>query len=325
MALRDASKSLAEVLAELQDPVNPLRSATLPHLSGLDTAEAKRAQVALASAPFERRRAVLRRMVEMAEDNVDLDFTPIFRLSLEDEDEEVRESALWGLWECDERSLIGPLIRLLSQDPEVRVRAAAAQSLGRFAMLAQRGKLHPYDIRRTNEALLNALQGEEESVEVRRRALEATAPFDSEEVRELITEAYESENESMRASALHAMGRTGNIFWLPLVLEEMASPLAEIRYEAAGAAGEIGVEDAVPHLVRLLQDEDPEVQEAAIYALGVIGGSTAQRSLRRCLESQDPRIREAASAALGELESWEQFPSSMARSGVELTEEDTDL
>ena len=48
----------------------------------------------------------MQRLIEMAEDNLDADFNSLFRLSLKDEDAEVRAKAIEGLWESDDRSLV---------------------------------------------------------------------------------------------------------------------------------------------------------------------------------------------------------------------------
>ena len=56
-------------------------------------------------------------------------------------DPEVREKAIEGLWEDEDRLLISTLCDLTKDDPSPKVRAAAAMALGKFAILAQDGKL----------------------------------------------------------------------------------------------------------------------------------------------------------------------------------------
>jgi HEAT repeat protein len=93
----------------------------------------------------------------------------------------------------------------------------------------------------------------------------------------------------MQASALFAMGRSQDGYWLDLLLGELASAEAELRFESARACGQLGDEDAVPELATLADDEDQEVRNAAFTALGQIGGRAAIRLLGQ--------FREAAEAA----------------------------
>ena len=52
-------------------------------------------------------------MVELAEDNPELDFSAVFKLCLKEQDEEVLENAMEGLWEHEDRSVINGLINVL--------------------------------------------------------------------------------------------------------------------------------------------------------------------------------------------------------------------
>ena len=48
----------------------------------------------------------MKRLVELCEDNLELDFSAIFKLCLDgDDDENVRKTATLGLWDCDDSSL----------------------------------------------------------------------------------------------------------------------------------------------------------------------------------------------------------------------------
>lgn len=290
---------VVKVIDEISDDTMPISSAHLTQLSDLDSNLAGVVCEALATIDFERRRQVLQKLVDLTEEDLELNFDPIFRKSMEDEDEEVREKAINGLWECEERSLIEPLLYRLKHDGDERVRAAAAQSLGRFSMLAELGKLLERDARRVEQGLLEMLESEDEdSFEVRRRAIEALAPINSEHVRAIILQSYESVSEKVRASALYAMGQNGDSNWIPYILEEMESMEPEIRYEAVGAAGRLGDESLIPALARMGNDDNPEVQSAVVTALGAISGPTAERVLRRFLQHADDRMKELALDAL---------------------------
>lgn len=293
---------IEEIITHLVATDKLLLNTELAELSGLNAAELRLLEELWAEINTERRRQIVRRLVELAEDNLELNFDVIFKSCLNDPDDEVRSTAIEGLWENEETSLISPFINLLEQDSSEQVQAVAATALGKFVILAEHDKLRPIHLVRIRQALMAAIGDKNKSVEVRRRALEAAAPLSLPEVTQAINDAYRSLDPRLRASAIFAMGKSLDPSWLPVLLRELTSPDAELRYEAAGACGELEEATAVPGLIRLLNDSDADVQMAAIQALGKIGTPPARECLKKCLKSQDEAIRQAAEQALNELE-----------------------
>ena len=294
--------TLDRYLPELAQGKGQPKHVLLVQLSSLNNEELELFRRWWPSIPAERRRKLMKWLVTVAEDNVELDFSPIFRHCLTGEDPEVRERAVSGLWECDDRNLVGPLMTLLKEDPHEKVRASAAMALGKFGSLAETGKLLSRDGERIKELLLSVLENEQESIEVRRRVLEAAACFNTPRIRESIKWAYNRPEPKLRISALYAMGRTCDPAWLPILTAATESKDPAMRYEAASACAELGEEEAVPYLVPLVRDDDPQVQQAAVRALGAIGGPLAERALRRCLRSDDEAVQEAAQEILHQLD-----------------------
>ncbi len=293
--------SFAKNLAELSDESKPLVSSKLANLSATSQEELVLFLEAWAEMGFERRRQIESQLVELAEEDPKLNFDDIFHACLRDPDEIVRVRAIEGLWEYENHSLIDTFINMLREDRQESVRAAAALALGRFALLAELGKLRPDDGAKVEKALAEVIDDQEEQLGVRRRAVEAIATFSLPEVTEIIQEAYQSDDDEMRVSAIYAMGRNSDPAWLPTLVKELSNPDTEMRFEAAGACGELGEEEAVPHLVRLIYDLDAQVQLSAIAALGKIGGNEAGAALRECLNHTEEHIRGAAEDALEEL------------------------
>lgn len=286
-------------------------SISVSNLYGLSRAGEEEMQLfgqAWPEVPVERRRRILRLLVELTEASFAVDFNAIFRFCLTDEDEEVREAAIEGLWEEEDEALIAPLMNLLRDDPSARVRAAAASTLGRFVFMGELEELEAELHASVEEALLEVIRSSSEELEVKRRAVEAIAFSSREEVGAIIEDAYYHEQDKMRISAVFAMGRNADPCWSETVIAELASPDAEMRYKAARACGELEISDAVPYLVTLTWDPDREVQEAAIWALGHIGGSEARRILEECYEEGDEFLREAVEEALEYLEFLRSFP-----------------
>ena len=293
--------SSAKNLAELSDESKPLVSSKLANLSATSQEELVLFLEAWAEIGFERRRQIASQLVGLAEEDPKLNFDDIFHACLRDPDEIVRVRAIEGLWEYENHSLIDTFINMLREDRQESVRAAAALALGRFALLAELGKLRPDDGAKVEKALAEVIDDQEEQLEVRRRAVEAIATLSLPKVTEIIQEAYQSDDDQMRVSAIYAMGRNSDPAWLPTLVKELSNPDTEMRFEAAGAYGELGGEEAVPHLVRLIYDLDAQVQLSAIVALGKIGGNEAGAALRECLNHTAEHIRGAAEDALEEL------------------------
>ena len=303
------SLPIEETIAHLRNIANPLRNSRLIELSNLNSEELGLLGQTWAAIEPKRRRQIVYRLVELAEDNFELDFDNIFRNCLKDKDAEVRCKAIEGLWESEEPSLINPLINLLEHDSSEKVQATAATALGKFAILAEHEKLRSCHKSKICQALLAVIDDESKPIEVRRRALEAASPLSLPQVNRAIMEAYQSRNPKFRVSAIYAMGRNCDPSWLPILLRELASADAEKRYEAVVACGELGEEEAVPCLIKLISDSDIDVRLVAIHALGEIGGSEAKACLEECLNNPSELIRQAAEQALHELETWED-PSS---------------
>ena len=294
--------SITEYLNTLAEDSDALKYSGLLQLSDLSSDESDEFEDAWPGISTELRREILGRLTELAEDNLELDFNAAFRSCLADGDDSVRELAARGLWECEDRKIIRPLVSLVKGDPSAKARAAACITLGRFTALAQEGKLSSRDEESIRSALVAVIEGPGEELEVRRRAIEAVSSLPDPGVEEIIKEAYASGVPELKQSSIYGMGRSSNAVWLPIVLKEMEDPSPPIRYEAANAAGLLGDEKVAPHLISLLRDDDLSVQLAAITSLGSVGGALATQALMKCIESGDEATEEAASEALQEIE-----------------------
>ncbi|WP_232280197.1 HEAT repeat domain-containing protein [Roseiflexus castenholzii] len=281
----------------------------LRSLSGLDPHDHATVWTEWQRIPVGRRIEIAHAMVELAEDNIDLDFTVMFQWLLDDADATVRASAIEGLWECDGLPVLRRMLALL-HDPAGQVRAAAAMALGRFAYMAEIEEIDAVYGQQVHDALLALIRDPAQPTEVRRRAIESAGYFAaSDAVQQQIELAYASSDQLMRESALTAMGRSMLPRWLPIVSRELESPSPALRYEAARAAGEMAdlARSLVARVVRLCNDADTEVALAAIWALGQIGGETARRTLQRISGSDDEARSQAAAEALDELTLEEGF------------------
>jgi HEAT repeat protein len=288
----------AQVIVELRDSASPVRHTSLIQLSGLSGTEVRDMMSSWNEIDANRRRELLDRMTELADDNIELDYSTLFRACLHDEDEGVRARAARSLWDSDDRTNIRPLVGLLTRDDSAEVRAAAATALGKFVEMTEEGKLIRREGQKIADALVGVIENPQEHLETRCRAIEAVAALTSEKVHSIIEQAYRDDDIRLKQSAIYAMGRRSDSSWLPTVLRETGHVEAAIRYEAVTASGHLGDEDTVPHLINSLNDEDSQVQLAAVNSLGLIGGDLAQRALAQAMQRGDDAIKEAAEQAL---------------------------
>jgi HEAT repeat protein len=294
---RDA---LLLLLENLGDPDKSIAFSSLYLLSDLSGSTLEAFQEAWVRYESPIRRRLMKALVELAESSFEVHFDPLFRMSLADPDDEVRALALDGLWESQDMALIGPMLSLLRVDPSPAVRAAAATGLGRFVLAGELEQLEDPVKARIVTDLLTTVHLADESVDVRRRALEAMAYVCTPEVQDAIDLAYHHEDEQMRISAVAGMGRSCDRRWAEILLVELESSSPAMRYEAAWASGELRLVKAIPLLQQLIDDPDSQVRIAAIEALGQIGGQQARDVLLAAAEDADEYTLEALSDALAE-------------------------
>jgi HEAT repeat protein len=280
---------------------SPLSAEMLASLSAPTREESERFASCFCAISEERRRELVAAMVAHAEDSFEFDYRDLFRCCLSDTDAGVRRQAIEGLWEDERVDLLRLLLVLLTEDPDVAVRAAAATALGRFLYLAEFEFIHERYGQRVQEALACVIANDQEDVEVVRRAVESIAFVNDDDVRRIIGWAYDHDDPRMRISAVFAMGRSAEQVWSETVLLELEDPTPEMRYEAARAAGELQLRRAVPRLSRMALERDRNVQGMAIWALGQIGGKSARDLLERLASGDDEVAAIAAEEALDEI------------------------
>jgi len=246
------------------------------------------------------RRRLIHALVDLAEASFQVNYDAIYRYCLSDPDPEVRAVAIDGLWENEEVPLIGRFITALRSDPAPEVRAAAATALGRFVLAGELARIDQAIQNRIMTELLTIVHLDGESLEVRRRALESIGYACTPETAEAVDTAYYQGDESMRLSAIVAMGRSCDRRWQELILAELESPSAAMRYEAAQAAGELMLRAAVPILAQLMKDDDLQVRDVTIWALGQIGGTQSKRLLLEAFEGADEEMQAVLEEALAE-------------------------
>ena len=120
----------------------------------------------------------------------------------------------------------------------------------------------------------------------------------------LITKMLENEQDAeVLDSAISALGHLDNPQAIPLILDFLNHPDAEIRFATTFALGQFPSDpQSVEGLLKLTMDADKDVRDWAVFGLGVLGDADSpeiREALLRCLHDEDEDVREEAAVGLG--------------------------
>ncbi len=296
--LEQPIKMLLEVFLDA-DKVLP--AGYIYRLSDLNPADLHELQAAWGQIPVWRRIAVMEDVEEIGDSDYTLSFEALAQFSMNDSEPRVRELAVQTLWGYELPDLIPTFLSMLMDDQSAEVRAAAATALGKYIYLGEIEEIPLPILKQLEDTLIEVVDGKDTPL-VRRRALESLGFSSRKEVKNLILQAYYSENSEWLVSALFAMGRSANKNWKPLVLESFSTDIPEVITEAIRAAGELEISEAVPALIEYLEHEDRDIRLSAIWALSQTGGEGVQETLEMIYdESEDPEEVDLLEDALDNL------------------------
>ncbi len=179
-------------------------------------------------------------------------------------------------------------LRNALNDPEERVRQAAAESLEQIELLGELEQL-----------LRQAVEGARGE---RVKALFALEKARSERVYPVLLQALEDEDADLRAAAVQVLGRRHHPSTLKAVLKCLKDPEPAVRVHAAMALGAFGDRRLIPYLAAVLKARDDALVCAAIDSLARIGDPDAEEHLLTALQDPRSKVRAAAATALGQLD-----------------------
>ncbi len=296
------------LIKQLLDADQPLPADYFYRLSDLERDEQQSLQNAWRKIPLWRRQAIMEDVSDLSAEDMILSFIGCSLVAITDEEANIRRLAVQSLWEYDENELIPIFLRLLQEDTDPSVRAAAAGALGSFVYKGEIEELDQDIFHQIENFLLEIIQSEQPPI-VRRSALEAVSFSSRAEVAELIKQAFASKEKEWKASALFAMGRSGDSKWRKQVLSMLEHTIPMIRMEAARAAGELELNEATESLIELLDDPDEETRMASIWSLSQLGGEGVQELLEELMDQSEGEILDFIASALDNLE--QQKPESI--------------
>ena len=274
----------------------------LQHFSDIGSLELKTALEVWPRVTLDRKLSLLEGLSSLAEKDTLVNFDDFARSILDDADASVRVQAIRLLGECEDVKLVPVYIGLLKNDPDVNVRAEAANALNLFVDLGELDEIPEEVYGEAQSALLESARSEKET-RVRRHALESLGWSSNPEVVELIESAFEQENIDWKVSALIAMGRSADDRWEDRVLRCLLDDDDRLRKAAVQSAGMLGFKSARLPLLRMLESEDnSEVISAAIWSLSQIGGEDVQLYIENLIDqTKDEDLIEFLEDALDNL------------------------
>lgn len=275
----------------------------LQHFSDIGPLELKTLLDIWSRVKLTRKLSLLEGLESLAESDTLVNFDDFARALLNDPEASVRVHAIRLLDReaCDDVKLVPTYIELLKNDPDVNVRAAAANALNLFVDLGELEEIPQEVYGEIQSVLLESARSEKET-RVRRRALESLGWSSNPEVAELIESAFDG-NLDWKASALIAMGRSADDRWEDRVLRSMLDDNVKIRKAAVQSAGMLAFKSARLPLLRMLESEESdEVMSAVIWSLSQIGGEDVQIVLENLLDqTEDEDLIEFLEEALDNL------------------------
>ncbi|MBS0181347.1 MAG: HEAT repeat domain-containing protein [Nitrospira sp.] len=230
-----------------------------------------------------------------------------FRKALEDQAALVKEAVLKGFAKSEDTSVI-PLVEPILNDPEVRVRIAAASVLCHLKRL------------KSCELLLQYAKAP--NPDERTSAIRALVGRQSSEVSPILIESSEHKQPSVRGAAAAGFAHVPTAEAVTVLTRLLRDPLAPVRIAAAVSLGQLHGFDARTPLHGALDDRDLPVRAFAIGALleqgeryEIVAGPVQTLS-----NTKEPAVRAAVARALGHAGESNREP---ARSALMLLVQDT--
>jgi len=187
-----------------------------------------------------------------------------------------------SLYEYERNGQAQELIRVLRESENPRVRARAAELLGR---------LDEHDDRRDIVSALVRAVREDDADAVVAAAVDALDELGQEALEQLITSIADVDLEEGAADWMKAKA----------FVRALDAEVAELRMAAANALGELENADAVPKLVERFDDPDPRVRARAARACGMMADPRATEALEGLLADPKAGVRREAAEGLGRI------------------------
>lgn len=300
----EEKKKPESIVHKLLDTSQPFPPQHLHIFSDITDADMKVAKEIWPQVTVSRKINLLQDLEVMMEADTLLSCDDFARFALEDEDANVRSSAISLLWECEDPRLAKRFGKVLTSDSSEIVRAAVAAALGKFILLGELDEISQKIYDETVELLLETYDNEQFD-RVRQEILRALSYKGDKKIQSMIQQAFASDENDWVVAALESMGRSADTRWRDYILEMLESIDMDFQYEAVKAAGELELKPARAPLLDLLEEANgnADLRYQIIWALSKIGGDSVYETLQDLLDhAEDDEEIEVLELALENLE-----------------------
>ena len=265
-----------------------------------------------ASSPLDEKLQILKRIEDIGNRDFDgVDVTKLLKEYLHSLDPEIILSALQAASNyASDESLFQEIFRMAHDFVDEEIRAMANSCLGAVIQDGLEFEASPpvgfrcgaaivsrefyYNVR---EYLLAKVDSPMESMEVRRRALEALGYLSYlPEVRKIVMRFYhQAPNPYVKVSALYAMGLIKDAVFERLILEELYSEAEPVLLEAIHSAAGLGLYASLERLQQLSKSPSQDIRYEAIVALGSLAPVARLPEIINALEAleKNEEVQEA--------------------------------
>lgn len=229
-----------------------------------------------------------------------------------------REIAANLLGQLGATAAAGPLSEILKEDPDTKVKAAAAEALGLLGDSAAGKILLAYfdtqDILLRNAVVRAIIRIADDKLaadvarflkqpdnKVRVLAAYVLGQTHGSNAAKQLQKALRDESFEVREAAIKALGDLGDPLSVNVLLEIAREPHRYPLVWVIDSLGKIGHQKASPILIATLDHQNLEVKEAAIEALGRLRSKEAVPSLIELLDDSNANIRRSAARSLEKL------------------------
>ena len=264
------------------------------------------------ASPLDEKLQILKRIEDIGNRDFDgVDVTKLLKGYLGSADPEIMLSALQAASNyVSDESLFQEIFKMAHEYPEEEIRAMANSCLGavvqdglEFEEQLPNGFPSGYaSVTRdfymeVRDFLLEKVDAPMESMEVRRRALEALGYLAFQpEVRGIVMRFYhKAPNPYVKVSALYAMGLVKDAVFERLILEELYATSEPVLLEAIHSAASLELHAAEERLLELSKSASTDVRYEAIVALGGVAPIGRLPDIIKTVEAseQSEEVREA--------------------------------
>lgn len=264
------------------------------------------------ASPLDEKLQILKRIEDIGNRDFDgVDVTKLLKGYLGSSDPEIMLSALQAASNyVSDESLFQEIFKMAHDYPEEEIRAMANSCLGAviqdgvefeeqlpngfpsgYASVSREFYLEVRDF------LLEKVDAPMESMEVRRRALEALGYLAFQpEIRGIVMRFYhQAPNPYVKVSALYAMGLVKDAVFERLILEELYAESEPVLLEAIHSAASLELHAAEERLLHLSKSASTDVRYEAIVALGGVAPIGRLPDIIKAVEAteQSEEVREA--------------------------------